>query len=110
MTIHTLKPDNQVHYVGNEALYEEWYQTNLHLSPAQVQLNHHTYNDKTSEVTFRVRPTNEEVTAIALTPPPWAPQPDANLKVSKEDKTANVEVSKPRKEKAEAPAKKADKK
>ena len=107
MTIHTLKPDNQVAYIGNEAAYDEWYQTNLHLSPAQVQLNHHTYNDKTQEITFRVRPINEEVTATTLTPPPWVTLPESDKAAIK--KISGVEIDVAPKPKAPA-AKKADKK
>lgn len=92
MTLHTLKPDTQTPYVGNEDAYNEWYEKELHLSPAQVRLDQHTYNDETGEVTFLVRPTNAKVTALAKTPPPWAtvnkkgkPVADGASAVSDED-------------------------
>ena len=71
MTVYELKPDNQYGYFDNREEYDQWYQTNLHLHPSQIRMDGHTYDDETNEVVFKVRPTNEEVRAIAFDAPPW---------------------------------------
>jgi hypothetical protein len=71
MTVHELKPDNQYGYFDNRAEYDEWYEKNLHLHPSQIRMDGHTYDDETNEVVFKVRPTNEEVRAVAFDAPPW---------------------------------------
>ena len=121
MTVHELKPDNQYGYFDHRDEYDEWYERNLHLHPSQIRMDGHTYDDETNEVVFKVRPTNEEVRAVAFDAPPWVAgttksEPTEDTEDSEEQSDTTEEQSKdeenegaPPVEKVEKPAPKAKK-